>query len=172
MKIIKKNINEIKFDPANARKHSARNLKAIKDSLEIFGQQKPIVIDKRGVVIAGNGTLQAAIELSWTEIDAVETQLDPAHAQAFGIADNRTAELAEWDNEVLGELLEGMDADLVGILSMDDLKLPDAVKDQPDLSDSIEFGYRIEITVENEKEQEELYNRLKSEGLECRLLTL
>ena len=119
----RRKIAELKNDPANARKHSPRNLKAIRDSLDVFGQQKPIVIDSRGVVIAGNGTLEAARELGWDEIDVVITDLDPAHAQAFGIADNRTAELAEWDTDVLGKLLEGMDSDLADILSIDDLDL-------------------------------------------------
>tara|TARA_R100000664_G_C2756978_1_gene145004 strand:- start:2677 stop:4017 length:1341 start_codon:yes stop_codon:yes gene_type:complete len=124
MNIIKKNINELKSDPANARTHSIKNIKAIKDSLEVFGQQKPIVVDDRGVVIAGNGTLQAATELGWKEINIVETALDPAHAQAFGIADNRTAELADWDVEVLEQLMKNMDSELAEILAIDDIELP------------------------------------------------
>jgi DNA modification methylase len=127
LKVERRKISELKSDPANARKHSPRNLKAIRDSLDVFGQQKPIVVDSRGVVIAGNGTLEAARELGWDEIDVAVTDLDPAHAQAFGIADNRTAELAEWDTDVLGQLLEGMDSDLADILSIDDLELPDSI---------------------------------------------
>ncbi|MEK9749187.1 MAG: DNA methyltransferase [Pseudomonadales bacterium] len=127
LNIERRKIAELKNDPANARKHSPRNLKAIRDSLDVFGQQKPIVIDSRGVVIAGNGTLEAARDLGWDEIDVAVTDLDPAHAQAFGIADNRTAELAEWDTDVLGQLLEGMDSDLADILSIDDLELPDSI---------------------------------------------
>jgi len=127
LNIERRKIAELKNDPANARKHSPRNLKAIRDSLDVFGQQKPIVVDSRGVVIAGNGTLEAARELGWDEIAVAVTDLDPAHAQAFGIADNRTAELAEWDTDVLSKLLEGMDSDLADILSMDDLELPDSI---------------------------------------------
>lgn len=124
MKVERRKIAELKNDPANARKHSPRNLKAIRDSLDVFEQQKPIVVDSRGVVIAGNGTLEAARELGWEEIAVVVTDLDPAHAQAFGIADNRTAELAEWDTDVLGQLIEGMDSDLADILSFDDFIFP------------------------------------------------
>ena len=127
MNIERRKISELKNDPANARKHSPRNLKAIRDSLDVFGQQKPIVVDARGVVIAGNGTLEAARDLGWEEIAVAVTDLDPAHAQAFGIADNRTAELAEWDTDVLGQLLEGMDSNLADILSIDDLELPDSI---------------------------------------------
>jgi ParB-like chromosome segregation protein Spo0J len=49
----------------------------------------------RGVVIAGNGTLAAAVELGWKDIDVVETKLKGQEAVAFAIADNRTAELAD-----------------------------------------------------------------------------
>lgn len=135
MKIERRKIAELKNDPANARKHSPRNIKAIRDSLDVFGQQKPIVVDSRGVVIAGNGTLEAARELGWDEINVTITDLDPAHAQAFGIADNRTAELAEWDTDVLGQLLEGMDSDLADILSIDDIQL-DFFNNQTDLRES------------------------------------
>lgn len=135
LKIERRKIAELKNDPANARKHSPRNIKAIRDSLDVFGQQKPIVVDSRGVVIAGNGTLEAARELGWDEINVTITDLDPAHAQAFGIADNRTAELAEWDTDVLGQLLEGMDSDLADILSIDDIQL-DFFNNQTDLRES------------------------------------
>ena len=103
-------IESISPDPANARSHGERNLEAIRDSLRAFGQQKPIVVDSRGIVIAGNGTLEAAKRLGWTEIAIVRTDLDPNQATAFGIADNRTGELAEWNDEVLRSLVNGLDA--------------------------------------------------------------
>jgi ParB-like chromosome segregation protein Spo0J len=112
-------IGSISNDPANARTHGERNLEAIRDSLRAFGQQKPIVVDARGVVIAGNGTLEAAKRLGWTEIAIVRTELDPGQATAFGIADNRTSELAEWDDEVLRSLLDTMDDEMLGVLAFD-----------------------------------------------------
>lgn len=101
-------ISDLVFDPANARKHSRQNLDAIKGSLKRFGQQKPIVIDESSVVIAGNGTLEAAKELGWNEIIVYRSNLKSIDRTAFALADNRTAELAEWDDDVLGELLQGI----------------------------------------------------------------
>lgn len=99
-------------DPANARKHDARNLDAIKASLAKFGQRKPIVVQKDGMVVrAGNGTLAAAKALGWTEIAAVVVDEGDVEATAFAIADNRTAELASWDEDVLGSLLGQLHAD-------------------------------------------------------------
>jgi len=98
------------LDPANARKHNDKNLDAIKASLAKFGQRKPVVVQREGMIVrAGNGTLAAAKALGWTEVAAVVLDDDNATASQFAIADNRTAELAEWDNETLATLLDGMD---------------------------------------------------------------
>ena len=110
---MKISITDLSLDPQNARKHSARNLEAIAASLEKFGQRKPIVVH-RGVVLAGNGTLEAAKSLGWTEIDVAEVpdDWDNDTAKAYALADNRTAELAEWDeSELAKQLLELQDAD-------------------------------------------------------------
>ena len=108
MKIESVKIEDLSFDPANARKHSKKNLDAIKGSLRKFGQQKPIVVDGNNVVVAGNGTLEAARALGWTEINIVRTKLTGPDAIAFALADNRTAELAEWDLEPLNKTLQSL----------------------------------------------------------------
>lgn len=98
-------IESLRPDPENVRLHSDRNLAAIKASLSAFGQQKPIVVRADGTVVAGNGTMEAAKALGWTEIDVVETALEGSALRAFAIADNRTAELAEWDAVALARAL-------------------------------------------------------------------
>ena len=105
-------ISDLSSDPANARSHSKANLDAIAGSLRRFGQQKPIVVDSSGVVRAGNGTLAAAKLLGWEEIEVVHTKLKGSEATAFAIADNRTAELADWDDDVLAASLHGLDEEL------------------------------------------------------------
>ena len=114
-------IANLTLDPANARKHDARNLEAIKASLEQFGQRKPIVITADGVVLAGNGTVQAAKDLGWTDITVAvaPAEWDQSTAKAYALADNRSAELAEWDTSVLASQLvelttEGWDINLLG----------------------------------------------------------
>jgi DNA modification methylase len=116
MKVETKKITELIPDPKNARKHSKKNIDAIKKSLSEFGQQKPIVISKDFVIVAGNGFAQAAKELGWENISVVQTELQTDEARAYAIADNRTAELAEWDEENLTELLkEVYDSDIENI---------------------------------------------------------
>lgn len=100
----------LNHDPANARKHGAKNIDAIKASLHAFGQRKPIVVQRQGMIVrAGNGTLEAAKALGWSHLAAVIIDEDNATASQFAIADNRTADLAEWDDETLASLLDGME---------------------------------------------------------------
>lgn len=106
--VMTRKVSELANDPANARKHDDRNIEAIKASLQRFGQQKPIVVDSSGVVRAGNGTLQAAKALGWETIECVVTDLKGAEATAYAIADNRSAELAEWDDDVLTATLQSL----------------------------------------------------------------
>lgn len=89
-------------DPKNARRHPPRSIAAIAGSLSEFGQAKPIVV-RHGVVIAGNGTLLAALSLGWTRLAAVRLpdEWDDAKVRAYAIADNRTSDLATWDYEEL-----------------------------------------------------------------------
>jgi DNA modification methylase len=113
MKIETRVIGELLQDPNNARKHDEKNLAAIAGSLKTFGQRKPIVITDGGVVVAGNGTLEAAKSLGWTEIDVVRVPSDWSSDQvkAFALADNRSAELASWDSQVMSAQLLELEAE-------------------------------------------------------------
>ncbi len=108
MKIKSYSITDLTFDPNNARKHPEANLKALEESLLQFGQQKPVVITSAGVIVAGNGTVEAAGRLGWSEIMAVEVpdSWSKEKIAAFALADNRTAELAQWDARELLDQLE------------------------------------------------------------------
>ena len=115
MKILSKKIVDLTFDPQNARRHGKKNKDAVLSSLKKFGQQKPVVILADGTVIAGNATTEAASTLGWQEINVVVFDGTKDEAVAFAIADNRTAELATWDWDILADQLsliknaEGLD---------------------------------------------------------------
>src|SRR5260370_3450295 len=97
---------DLLLDPATARKHPEPSVEGIKGSLRVYNQRKPVVVNRRtGTIEAGNGTLQAALALGWSHLAVVYVDDDPMTAAGFSIADNRTAELAEWDLEALDELL-------------------------------------------------------------------
>jgi hypothetical protein len=171
MKLTTTKIAELSLDPSNVRKHSRRNLDAIKASLRKFGQQKPIVVDAKGIVLAGNGTLTAAQELGWTEIQIVRTELAGVEATAFAIADNRTAELAEWEdslNDVLKSLQdEGVDLADLGYSPEDIGQFAVAEAEAPALKDGDRAPFRqMTFTVHDEQfeEVEEAMSKAKEEG--------
>ena len=171
MKLTTTKITELSLDPSNVRKHGRKNLDAIKASLRKFGQQKPIVVDAKGIVLAGNGTLTAAQELGWTEIQIVRTELAGVEATAFAIADNRTAELAEWEdslNDVLKSLQdEGVDLADLGYSPEDIGQFAVAEAEAPALKDGDRAPFRqMTFTVHDEqfKEVEAAMSKAKEEG--------
>lgn len=103
-------IDDLKFDLNNVRKHDDSSIKAIANSLSAFGQQKPIVVDKNNTVIAGNGTLKASIYLGLKELQCVRVPDDwtEEKIKAFAIADNKTHDLSEFDNELLLNTLQDL----------------------------------------------------------------
>ena len=118
-----RSVSELALDPKNARAHSERNLEAIAESLRRFGQQKPIVVSPDDTVLAGNGTLAAAQRLGWTHIAAITTDLEGPDARGYAIADNRTAELAEWDAIRLAPELQALPPDVFQTLGFDDKEM-------------------------------------------------
>ena len=109
-------------DPRNARKHSRKNLDAIKASLSTHRQYQPLVVQRDGMVVrAGNGRLQAAKELGWTHIAVmiVDTASEAA-AISLAIADNWTSDTAEWDIDILLEEVERLRGTEFDIVSFDE----------------------------------------------------
>lgn len=106
-------IDSLTPDPKNARKHDERNIESIRQSLIKFGQRLPIIVQRQGMIVrAGNGRMQAAQKLGWTHIAAIVVDEADAEAAAFAIADNRTAELAEWDWGQLAQTLAELRVEL------------------------------------------------------------
>jgi len=119
-------IDSLKGLPGNPR---VGDVDAVAASLEKFGQRKPIVVRKDdGTIIAGNHTWQAAKKLGWKEIAVAFVGDDDTTAQAYALADNRTAELGSYDEQALKDLIFAVaevDPELVRASGWSD----DAVKD-------------------------------------------
>lgn len=120
-------LDEIRFDDLNAKKHGMKNLDAIRGSLTAFKQQKPIVVNGEGVILAGNGTYAVARSLGWDGIWVVRSELGKREAKAFSLADNRTSDLGHWDQSNLDRAfaslsLDNFDLDSIGF-SLSDIKM-------------------------------------------------
>ena len=110
-------------DPHNVRLHPEKNVKAIVDSLAAFGQQKPVIVDAHGTILAGNGAYLAAKRLGWEWLTVQVSQLTPDQARAYALADNRTGELSLWDDAALAELLRDLSARELPLPGWDEAEL-------------------------------------------------
>ena len=114
-------IRELTPDPSNRRRHNPRNLGMLVDALQKVGASRSIVVDEDGLILAGNGVVEAASEAGITKLQIVEADgdtivavrrrgLTPGQKRDLAIYDNRTAELAEWNVEQLAaDLKNGED---------------------------------------------------------------
>ena len=103
----------------NARTHSRRQIRQIAGSLREFGYTNPILVDRNNTIIAGHGRVEAAKLLGMTKVPTIQLdRLTEDQVRAYVIADNKLAENAGWDKEILAiELeylltLEGTDFDV------------------------------------------------------------
>ena len=100
MKIEKININDIKPYWRNPRKN-AEAVEAIKNSIQRYGYNSPILIDKDNVIIAGHTRFLALRDMEKKEVEVIRLDLDEEKAKEFRIVDNKSNELSLWDNEKL-----------------------------------------------------------------------
>ena len=109
MKIVNKKIDEVFLYANNPRKNDMA-VDKVATSIKEFGFKVPIVIDSKGVIVAGNTRYKASRKLGLEEIPClVADDLTEQQIKAFRIADNKTSEYAEWDMELLEIELEGLD---------------------------------------------------------------
>ncbi|WP_233155130.1 site-specific DNA-methyltransferase [Sedimentitalea arenosa] len=120
-KVVQTPIADLRPYANNNRIHSAANIGKLKASVAQFGFVTPILVDGEGVIIAGHGRYEAARVLGLTAIPTVVADhLSPAEVRALRIADNRLAELSDWNPEALQiEFAELMDLSLDGTLDFD-----------------------------------------------------
>jgi len=148
MQIEMRKTTDVKPYDKNPRDNDAA-VDAVAHSIREYGFRQPIVVDKDGVIIVGHTRLKAALKLGMSEVPVhVATDMTPEQIKAYRIADNKVAELASWDMELLPiELseLRGMDVDLellgfsseelekmLGATGTEGLTDPDAVPAPPD----------------------------------------
>lgn len=90
----------------NPRKN-ADAVPAVKASLQRYGMNQPLVVDQKGVIVVGHTRYRALLELGVKEVPVVVLDIAPKLAREYRIADNKTAELAQWDsNALIPELRE------------------------------------------------------------------
>lgn len=132
----------LKPDPNNARRHTPRNVGMIESALREIGAARSIVIDETNTVLAGNATIEAAAAAGIERVQIVDADgetiiavrrsgLTDEQKTKLALYDNRAAELAGWDAEVLAQLADD-GADLSAFWFEDELAL---ILDRPNDDD-------------------------------------
>lgn len=121
LRIEKRETRALIPNPANLKNHPEEQIRRLKASLKAFGQKTPLVIDSGSIIRKGNGTHEAMLALleegderfktAWVII----TDLKGSDLAAWEIADNRTAELGEWDEPALAKMLEELRKDEIDL---------------------------------------------------------
>jgi len=100
-------ISSLKLHARNPRTHSPRQIRQIADSIRQFGFTNPILVDAEGGVIAGHGRVKAAKLLGMESVPTIRLErMSEAEKRAYVVADNKLAENAGWDRELLALELE------------------------------------------------------------------
>jgi ParB-like chromosome segregation protein Spo0J len=131
-------VNRLTAYKGNARKHSRKQIRKIADSIKRFGFNNPALIDDADVIIAGHGRVEAAKQLGITAVPCLRiSHLSDAEKRAYVLADNRLAELAGWDREILAIELQALveigevDVEITGFATPEiDVVLSDAAEAQ------------------------------------------
>jgi DNA modification methylase len=125
MHVEMRNISDIKPYPNNPRNND-HAVAAVAASIQAFGFRQPLVVDEESMIIVGDTRLKAAKLLGLTVVPVhVAAGLTPAQCKAYRLADNKSAELADWNNDLLVQELADLqkmdfNLDLVGF-SADEL---------------------------------------------------
>ena len=112
------NINDIKPYPQNAKKHPAKQIKQVAESIKEFGFNQPIVVDSNNVIIVGHGRLEAAKLLGLQDVPTIQVNLTEEQAKAYRLADNKLNE-SDWDMNLAIEELKGLDTELFKLTGFD-----------------------------------------------------
>lgn len=152
MKIETALLNSITPYARNPRRNAGA-VATVKASLQEYGWQQPIVVDKDRVIIVGHTRYLAALELGWTEAPVhIAAQLTPAQTKAYRLMDNKSHERAEWDTDLLAlEMvdLQGMEFDLsltgFDMTELDALAAPDGNATEGDTEPQIDRAEELRV---------------------------
>jgi len=169
-------IEKLKPYEFNNRNHGEEQIDRIARSIKEFGFNQPIVVDEDSVVLVGHGRLFAARKLGLEKVPVVvKDGLTEAQKKAYRILDNKLQNDSTWSFDNL-ELELGFLEDNGFELEpwgLDDLLSLDAEAAQPNLDPS-EFSYReqygVIVICDGDAEQQEIFERLQSMGLNCKLV--
>jgi hypothetical protein len=168
-------IGDINPHPENYNKH---DIGKIKESLQVNGQYRPIVVNRRDrTILAGNGTYAAARGLGWNEIAVTYVDADETAARRILLVDNFAA-TDEYDIESVMKLLDELGGDLhgTGVGQADFEKMMASLNggnaDESGGKMPEAYGFSVIVEADDEAHQAELLEHFDGMGLRCRAFTM
>ena len=165
-----KKISELKPAPYNPRQSTAKQEEKLKASLSKFGLVEPIIFNKQtGYIVGGHFRVRELTKLGYEEIECVIVDLNEADEKELNIRLNANTGQWDWDalaNEWNSEELTEWGLDVPNFGSEID------TPEQVDLSEELKETFEVIISCTDEKNQEQVYNKLIGEGFNVRVLTL
>jgi DNA modification methylase len=126
LSVIYKEPKSLEPRASNPRTHSKKQIEQLKRSIQEFGFVRPILLDDKDGIIAGHGSTLAAIELGMSDIPTVRVDhLSPAQIRAYVIADNKLAENAGWDRNLLALELQELSLSFKFDVSLTGFEMPE-----------------------------------------------
>ena len=157
MKIELWDIDRIQPYEANVKIHDEKQIEKIANSIQRFGWDQPIVVDKNGVIIKGHGRRLAAIKLGFKQVPVlVRDDLTEDEVKAARVADNRVA-MGDIDTEMLQKELQSISLDLNGIFDSKELDFLNF-----DLTEINEDAIENDVVAEMERQSEEMSDHIKT----------
>ena len=162
----------------NTRTHSPEQVAQIAGSIREFGFTNPVLIDAQNGIIAGHGRVMAAGKLGLDKVPCIRlAHLTETQKRAYIIADNKLALNAGWDEEMLGlELADLREADFdLGLLGFDADGIeaalnPDELEPEEPAEGNFDSQYAVTVVCKDEGHQQQIFDRLTSEGLTCKVV--
>lgn len=171
LNIVYRNIKELKPYKKNAKKHPKEQVERIANSIKEFGFTQPVVIDSNNCVVAGHGRILGAKKAGLTQVPTVMLEsLTEEQIKAYRLVDNKLNE-SDWDfsllDEELGILSDDIDMELFGF----DIDMSDEELEKKKVEFEIKEKYEVHIICKDEKQMEQVYNKTKGLGVECKLVS-
>ena len=138
MQVEEVKISDIENHPNNPKVHNDNQIRLIEKSIKKFGYTNPVILSSDGVILAGHARVKAAIQMGQDTIPCIRTKLTGKDADAYLIADNRLTELAQYDRDILSDLLSDLPKDLVDLTGFDTVQV-DALLSGEDIPDIEKF---------------------------------
>ncbi len=177
MQLVTKKLSEIRPYERNPRRNDPA-VASVVESIQQCTYVAPIVVDEDGVILAGHTRYRALKKLKRKEAEViVKAGLTEEQKRKYRLLDNKTAELAGWDLDLLADELEGLDfgdLDLDWGIKLDEEEKPGEEKPGNFSKSEFEYSqqYGVTVILTSEAEQEECYNKLRGMGYDCRVVTV